>query len=282
MNNAFREFVEKRNLDPDSFLDTQTWVMILILSLLVTLIIVGVVLIFIYYQKMIQLYRMQQNFINGFTHELKTPIASLRLFLDTFEKHDLSRDQQKKYLSYMIRDTERLSDNVIQILNLARIEDKKYEATWQESSLYNFMQEWLEKISYLKADADIELKAPAPETSQALVRFEPNLIPLVFMNLVNNAIIYNTSSRPQLEISFSLEKNNLLVLFKDNGIGIAPSEQKKVFKKFYQVRKSGKGSGIGLYLVQTVMKFHKGNVNVSENDNKSGSTFVLKFPVVKV
>ncbi|MAF77439.1 MAG: two-component sensor histidine kinase [Halobacteriovoraceae bacterium] len=291
VNNAFREFVEKRNLNPDAFLETQTWVMILILSLLVTLIIAGVVLIFVYYQKMIQLYRMQQNFINGFTHELKTPIASLRLFLDTFDKHDLSRDQQKKYLSYMIRDTERLSDNVTQILNLARIEDKKYEATWQESSLYDFLLSWREKISYLGADADIiiidpeahqdeSLKIEGERCKNSMIRFEPNLLPLVFMNLVNNAIIYNNSARPQVEIRLKCHRNLLKVEFKDNGVGIPPSEQKKVFKKFYQVKKSGKGSGIGLYLVQTVMKFHKGQVSVAENENKKGSTFTLSFPLI--
>ena len=269
-------------MNPDAFLDTQTWVMILILSLLVTLIIVGVVLIFIYYQKMIQLYRMQQNFINGFTHELKTPIASLRLFLDTFDKHDLSRDQQKKYLSYMIRDTERLSDNVTQILNLARIEDKKYEATWQEASLYDFLKEWKEKISYLSSEADIIISPPqSEECREALVKFEANLIPLVFMNLFNNAIIYNNSARPQIEVSFECSKGMVKIYFKDNGVGISSSEQKKVFKKFYQVKKSGKGSGIGLYLVQTVMKFHRGNVSVIENENKKGSTFILNFPMIK-
>lgn len=268
-------------MNPDSFLDTQTWVMVLILSLLVTLIIAGVVIIFVYYQKMIQLYRMQQNFINGFTHELKTPIASLRLFLDTFEKHDLSRDQQKKYLTYMIRDTERLSDNVIQILNLARIEDKKYEASWQESSLFDFISAWKQKVSYLNTDADITIHhSEDPMCKEALVRFDANLLPLVFMNLVNNAIIYNTSARAQVDIYFSCSKKHLHVDFKDNGIGIATSQKKKVFKKFYQVRKSGKGSGIGLYLVQTVMKFHKGSVSVCENENKMGSTFTLSFPLV--
>jgi len=225
---------------------------------------------------------MQQNFINGFTHELKTPIASLRLFLDTFDKHDLGRDQQKKYLSYMIRDTDRLADNVSQILNLARIEDKKYEASWQEASLYNFFIEWSKKISYLSSDIDITIKKPEdPQCIESRVRFEPNLIPLVFMNLVNNALIYNNSARPQIEITFSLIKNALKIEFKDNGIGIPVKEQKKVFKKFYQVRKSGKGSGIGLYLVQTVMKFHRGYVTVSENDNKKGSTFTLSFPLLK-
>jgi len=119
------DFVRKKNLDSSQFLEPQTWIMILVLSVLVTVILVCLVIIFVYYQKVIQLYRMQQNFINGFTHELKTPLASLRLFLDTFLKHELPREEQMKYLTFMKRDTDRLVDNVNLILNLAKIEEKK-------------------------------------------------------------------------------------------------------------------------------------------------------------
>ncbi len=285
VNEAFNEFVRKRNLDPSPLLETETWVMILIVSILVALILIGVVIIFVYYQKMIQLYRMQQNFINGFTHELKTPIASLRLFLDTFSKHKLDEASQKKYLGYMIRDTERLSDNVNQILNLARIEDKKYEAVWQEGPLDRFIEEWLEKTSYWSEDADISLVKDENGESEAnkeeyetWVKYDVNLIPLVFMNLVNNALIYNDSERPRIDISIRRRGKFVVVSFKDNGIGISKAEEKKVFRKFYQVRKAGKGSGIGLYLVQTVMRFHKGSVKVYSEGEGQGSTFILSLP----
>jgi len=105
---ALEEVVYKYHLNTKSLLDTETWVLVLILSLLVAVILTGLLIIYIYYQKMIQLYRLQQNFINGFTHELKTPIASLKLFLETFSRHDLPRDEQLKYLEYMKRDTSRL------------------------------------------------------------------------------------------------------------------------------------------------------------------------------
>jgi two-component system phosphate regulon sensor histidine kinase PhoR len=275
---AFRDFVEKRNMDPSAFLDTQTWVMILILSLLVAIIVAGVIIIFVYYQKVIQLYRMQQNFINGFTHELKTPIASLQLFLETFSKHELSKEQQTKYLKFMKRDTERLADNVHQILNLARIEEKKYEAQWQVGELKEVLEVWLKKTSYWEEEADIQLITD--DNSEFKIKYDLNILPLVFMNLVNNAFIYNNSEKPQVRIHLKKRGSSVLVSFEDNGVGIARAQQKNVFKKFYQIKKSGKGSGIGLYLVQTVMKFHKGQVKIFSEGEGQGSTFMLQFPLV--
>ena len=118
--------VRKFNLDADQILTAQTWVVIMVLSILVGLILLGMFTIFAYSQKMVQLYRLQHNFINNFTHELKTPAASLRLYLETFQKHELARDDQLKYIGYMLSDVKRLSDNVTRILNLARIESKSF------------------------------------------------------------------------------------------------------------------------------------------------------------
>lgn len=257
--------------------------MILIVSILVTLIVIGIVIIFVYYQKMIQLYRMQQNFINGFTHELKTPITSLRLFLDTFSRHNLDEEAQKKYLGYMIRDTERLSVNVNQILNLARLEDKKYEPNWEVGNVALFLKDWLEKSNHWSEEADVSLIVEDEDFSdpELFVKYDVNLLPLVFMNLVNNALIYNQSDRPKVDIKVSKKGKNILVSFTDNGIGIPKAYAKKVFLKFFQVGKAGKGSGIGLYLVQTVMKFHRGNVGLFSEGEGEGSTFLLTFPKAK-
>ena len=126
VNETLKTFIQKSGLPKEQFRSPETWIMILTLSVLVSLIIIGMVVIFTYYQKVIQLYRMQQSFINGFTHELKTPIASLRIFIDTFKKHELTREKQLDYLDLMGRDTERLQSNVMQILNMAKIEDRSF------------------------------------------------------------------------------------------------------------------------------------------------------------
>jgi len=91
---GLKAVIEKYNLDPSQFLEVQTWVVILVLSILVAIILAGVFIIFIYNQKTWQLYRMQRNFINSFTHELKTPVTSLKLYLETFAKHELPREDR--------------------------------------------------------------------------------------------------------------------------------------------------------------------------------------------
>jgi two-component system, OmpR family, phosphate regulon sensor histidine kinase PhoR len=145
VNDAFRTFVLKHNIAGKALFDSQTWVMILITSVLVALIITGLAIIFVYYQKMINLYRRQQNFINGFTHELKTPVASLQLLIDTFIKHDLPRSQQLKYFEYMLGDTKRISDNVNQILNLANIEEKKHLDDLHPRDVTEVIEDFIEK-----------------------------------------------------------------------------------------------------------------------------------------
>ncbi len=123
---GLKAVIEKYNLDPSQFLEVQTWVVILVLSILVAIILAGVFLIFIYNQKTWQLYRMQRNFINSFTHELKTPVTSLKLYLETFAKHELPREDRLRYVGFMIQDVDRLLDNINRILELARIESGSY------------------------------------------------------------------------------------------------------------------------------------------------------------
>lgn len=226
---------------------------------------------------------MQQNFINGFTHELKTPITSLRLFLDTFSRYELDDASKKKYLGYMIRDTERLSVNVNQILNLARLEDKKYEPQWEVGNLALFIREWLLTSNHWKNEADVVLLNTEDDFSDPslFVKYDINLLPLVFMNLVNNALIYNDSEKPKVEIRIKQKGKKLHVSFTDNGIGIPKVYAKKVFLKFFQIGKTGKGSGIGLYLVHTVMRFHKGSVSLFSGGEGEGTSFILSFPKVK-
>lgn len=98
---------------------------------------------------MIQLYRLQQNFINGFTHELKTPIASLQLFLETFSRHELERTEQLRYLEYMKRDTKRLSDNVNRILQLGRLEARDVKAEFRDEDVVSVINDFIKNTPHL-------------------------------------------------------------------------------------------------------------------------------------
>ncbi|MCF8128768.1 MAG: sensor histidine kinase, partial [Deltaproteobacteria bacterium] len=121
-----RTVTEKANLDSNQVLTAQTWMVILVLSILVGIILMGIFIIFVYNQKTFHLYRLQRNFIGNFTHELKTPVTSLKLYLETFRTYVLPREDQLKYIEYMVQDVDRLTYNINRILDLAKIESKTY------------------------------------------------------------------------------------------------------------------------------------------------------------
>lgn len=274
-NDAFVSYLEARNIEPTQFADSNTIFNIVVLSLLVAIILTGVILIFIYYQKMIRLYRMQQNFISGFTHELKTPIASLRLFLDTFTRHELSREEQIKYLAYMRRDTERLSDNVTQILDLAKIEDKKYEAEFSVYDLNEFIDQWISKSPHFFEQCELKLIKSKGDSPR--VRLDGRLFEMLLMNLVTNGINYNQNPEKMITLEIDSNSKSHRLSIKDNGMGIPKVETKQIFKKFYQIGKTSKGTGLGLYMVSHIVRIHKAQIKVESAGEGLGTTFSIDF-----
>jgi two-component system, OmpR family, phosphate regulon sensor histidine kinase PhoR len=269
------------NLDPQQFLEARTWLVILVLSILVGLILAGIFIIFVYSQKMARLNRLQHDFINNFTHELKTPVTSLKLYLETFLKHDLPREEQTKYIRYMIQDVERLSGNINRILNLARIETKTYGGNFVPSDLVQTVQAFHQSNRHLFGNCDIRIHNPSGQSH--LHRINPPLFEMLVMNILNNGIRYNDSENPRIDIRFLEEKGKLLIRFEDNGIGIEKTEMKKIFWKFYQAGRPEsqmpKGSGLGLYMVQNIARMHKGKVIAENRQDEIGSVFTLILPL---
>jgi two-component system, OmpR family, phosphate regulon sensor histidine kinase PhoR len=272
---AFENFLKNQKLEPTQFLQTETWINIVILSVLIAIILVGLFLVFVYYAKVIQLYKQQQNFINGFTHELKTPIASLRLFLDAFSRHEIPREDQQKYLEFMKRDIERLTDNVNQILNLAKLEDKSYESLFESIDLKSWIPQVIERFHYQYQD--VELHFETMGEGPWIVEIERSLVEMALMNLVSNAITYNHSTHKKIQILLKQQRKEIIIQLSDNGEGLEKKELKNIFKKFYQIGRSAKGSGLGLYLVAQIMKLHNGKVSVDSPGPGHGSNFYLSF-----
>lgn len=271
---AFNDLVVKYHINSNRLLESETWVIIVILSILVAIIMLGMMMIFIYYQKMIQLYRLQQNFINGFTHELKTPIASIQLFVDTFLKHELKREEQVKYLEFMKRDAERLSQNVNRILHLAKLEDKKFQANFEEKNLVSVINKLLKNTPHLFENVEINFHHDRDVT---MFKLDIYLFEMLLMNLITNGILYNKSDKKKIEINLSQDENKIKLIVADNGIGIDKTEQKKIFKKFYQVGKATKGSGLGLYIVASIVKLHHGDIKIHSDGISYGSSFIVEF-----
>jgi signal transduction histidine kinase len=278
---GLRILVEKFDLDSTQILTAQTWVVIMVISILVSIILIGIFTIFVYSQKVLQLYRLQNNFINNFTHELKTPVTSLKLYLQTFRKYELPRHDQLKYMQYMLLDVTRLSETIDRILNLAKIESRSYDDELVEIDLVEVIEIFLKENKHLFQNCRIQTHNPTGRTF--LYRLNLSLFDMLLMNLMINAVKYNDSKTPTIDISIIPIKNELHICFKDNGIGFEKGEIKKIFRKFYQIGRSknmtAKGTGLGLYLVQTIARIHKGKVSAQSNGSSKGSTFTLTLPI---
>lgn len=271
---ALSDVIVKYHLNPRQILESETWVVILVLSLLVAIIMIGMLMIYIYYQKMIQLYRLQQNFINGFTHELKTPIASIQLFIETFTRHELSREDQLKYLDFMKRDTERLSGNVNRILHLAKLEDRNFKANFQLLDLIQLINKFLKNTPHLFDEVEVIFDT---NLENAYLKVDESLFEMLLMNLMTNAVIYNKSSKKKIWIKLESTPKSYQLSVRDNGLGIEKKELSNVFRKFYQVGKTTKGSGLGLYIVQSIVRLHKGDIKVKSEGMNKGTIFIMDF-----
>jgi two-component system, OmpR family, phosphate regulon sensor histidine kinase PhoR len=282
---GFSAVIKRHHLDAGQFFEIKTWVVILVLSILLGLIMLGVFIIFAYNQKTWQLYRMQKNFINNFTHELKTPVTSLKLYLDTFLKYDISREDQIRYIGYMIQDTVRILDNINRILNLARIESGSFQKEFVELDLVWTVQEFLRNNADLFLNSEIKIYNHLGKGLYYPI--SSPLFDMLLMNIITNAIKYNESAIPKIDIHFLSRKNMLQIRFEDNGIGIEKSELKKIFRMFYQVGQSdnmtAKGSGLGLYMVRQIARIHNGTITVESEGRGKGAVFTLTLPLrVKV
>lgn len=281
VSDRLKRVIERANFDPGQILAPQTWVVILVLSILVGIILAGIFIIFVYNLKTLRLYRLQRNFINNFTHELKTPVTSLKLYLETLRKYELSREDQLKYINYMIHDADRQADTISRMLNLAKIESKTMKGKFVNTDLVAVLKHFYEKNQHVFKGGEVFIHNPSNRKLEC--RIDLPLFEMLLMNLLTNAFKYNESKSPRVDITFTPKGRKLHICFEDNGIGLPKAEVKKIFRKFYQTGNSenmtAKGSGLGLYLVESIIRLHKGRVTASSREKESGSIFTIILPL---
>ncbi|MCG6895222.1 MAG: HAMP domain-containing histidine kinase [Desulfobacteraceae bacterium] len=278
---GLKAMVKRFELDPSQVLEPQTWVVILVLSILVGVILLGIFTIYAYNRKILQLYRLQHNFINNFTHELKTPVTSLKLFLETMEKHQLERKEQTRYIGYMIQDVNRLSEHINRILDLARLESRNYETVFEATDAAEAVQRFLEENAGMFRNSTVRIHPQ--KNGRYPVLLDRTLFDMLLVNLVANAMHHNRSSTPEVDIRVCRSGRSVEIRLTDNGVGLEKKDLRRVFRKFYQAERaedrSTGGTGIGLHLVQSIAKLHGGKVSADSPGPGKGSTFTLSLPL---
>jgi signal transduction histidine kinase len=277
---ALEVVILKFHIDPGMIFPSKTGMTLLILSALIAVVLAGILLAFIYYQKTVNLFRLQHNFIYNFTHELKTPVTSLRIYLETFIRHRLDPEDIKKYSENMLEDVNRLSENINSILNLARIESQNFDSEIKMEDLVKLVENFCRKNASLFRELSIEIDNPSEYEMRCPVNLF--LFEMLLMNIISNAIRYNESENPLLVISFKVFMQKSTIEFSDNGIGVEKKDIRKIFRKFYQSGSDHKnnvsGSGLGLYLVSNIAAIHGWKVSVQSRGRGKGSSFILTIP----
>jgi signal transduction histidine kinase len=219
----------------------------------------------------------QQNFVLTITHELKTPIAALKLYIQTLQKHNLSEEKKDVILKGALEENERLSNLIENILNASKAENKLFQIQKEEVDLVTLSKSIIHRYHTRFNTALIDLNAPA----SVIGSFDQHMLEIILVNLLENAIKYGGL---QQQIHIEIEKLDRFVAIKiaDEGPGIAATERLHIFEKFYRIgseetRKQA-GSGLGLYIVAEYVRLHNGSIRCFENTPK-GSIFELILPI---
>jgi signal transduction histidine kinase len=225
---------------------------------------------------------MQRTFVSNVTHELKSPVASIQLALETMALRDLSQERRIEYVSMMLDDTERLATLVDRILSAARIEKNRGRYRLETVSMRRFIEDVLaeDRHLYEKDGRIIEFE----KGRDARVAIDRSAMRVVLANLLENASSYSPKgSKIRLRLNRDLRSCRLDVI--DSGEGIRGKDIKNIFKMFWRGAEGQasrvRGTGLGLYIVRNIVKDHHGKVWASSQGTGRGSTFSVRLPRVR-
>jgi two-component system phosphate regulon sensor histidine kinase PhoR len=247
-----------------------------------------------------ELSKLKSHFVSNITHELKTPLAAIRLYTETLQQGRVrDRTESDRFLGIIHKESVRLTQLINNILDFARIEDGRRRYRFEPASVGTVVRDVVDSYSFQLANKgfaiDVEIEDGLP---QALV--DRDALGQAVLNLLDNAVKYSRDDR-QIAVRVAAEKDPepegagepaaqpsgqnghgaILVQVRDRGIGIPPAEQSRIFDAFYRVEKGlehdVKGSGLGLAVVKHIVEAHGGTVRV-ESRARGGSTFTIRLP----
>lgn len=244
------------------------------------LVLVGVVLYLIISIKEIRLNQRQSNFIDSVTHELKSPIASLKLCLQTLSRRQLTEQQSADFHRFMLDDLERLDTLINHMLDAARLDDARVADA--ELSDVDLAEMIANSASIACRRHHVPPEAVTLDLRPSIVRARAIDIEMIFRNLIDNAVKY-AGTPPKVEIdAWPDGRGHVIVRVADNGAGIPLQYRSKIFRRFFRIgselERQKTGTGLGLFIVRTLVKRLKGNITVYGRGSRSGTVFEVELP----
>lgn len=247
-------------------------------------IIAGLVLNTIFLVREIRLNEQHDSFINAVTHELKTPIASIRLYLETLQTREVDDAKRQEFYRIMLADNERLLHTVEQVLRASRTGHRQRQLHQTVIDLNELVRECLDlaRMRLNLAESAIRFVPALRQGEQVLVKGDPDELRAAISNLLDNAVKYSDKT---LDVTVELGAPTLrqvVLRVTDRGIGIPREHLKRIFKRFHRVplrvAMRVKGTGLGLFIVRSVIDKHGGKVFAESEGEGLGSTFTIELP----
>src|SRR5262249_15165851 len=257
-------------------------VMVVFGSIFFLVIIAGMVINTIFLVREIRRNEQHDSFINAVTHELKTPVASIRLYLQTLQSRDLPDDKRREFYQIMLEDSDRLLHTIDQVLRAGATGSILRRSARVRLDLAQIARESVE-LARTRFHLGPDALEYVERTPRAIVLGDGEELRAAVWNLIDNAVKYSQGDvRIQVELVEEPENRRVAIRVTDNGVGISPAELKRIFKRFYRIPASvavrAKGSGLGLFIVRSVARKHGGRAFAENPGAGHGSTFTLLLP----
>ncbi|MED5401713.1 MAG: HAMP domain-containing sensor histidine kinase [Planctomycetota bacterium] len=230
--------------------------------------------------KEIQLNRRQANFVDSVTHELKTPLASIKLYLETLQLRELDIERRTEFYNIMQQELIRLDTLINQLLEVGRLDAIGHESESEDIQLEPLLRRCAQAACAKHKHVDPDVFAF--DIPPVVIHARPIVLEMIFGNLLDNAIKYG-ATQPEVRVSVSTRsRSRILTQIIDNGEGVAPELKKKIFRIFFrsgkELTRQKKGTGLGLYIVRTLVHTLKGRIRVQDRSDRSGSVFEVELP----
>lgn len=245
------------------------------------LIITGLILNTIFLVREIRRNEQHDAFLNAVTHELKTPIASIRLYLETLKSRDVTKEKRDEFYDVMLSDSDRLLGTVEQVLQASRTREKQRKMNLADLDLGDLVEETIGIVRSRHHLDETAIRFAGPSESIEVLGDRAEL-QTAFANLIENAVKYSDGD-PKVSVRIkSSGPRKAEVFVRDSGIGMARADLKRIFKRFYRVpnitASAAKGTGLGLAIVRSIVEKHGGRVGAESKGEGKGSTFWVQLP----